>query len=77
MTIYVNVDLPNLGFPYFNFLRRPSVKNTLYNTRGLRRPQQIQGDFFHWYPPEKLKYVKPRLGESMLTKIGPDTPNLA
>ena len=19
MTIYVNVDLPNLGFPYFNF----------------------------------------------------------
>ena len=27
----------------------------------------IQGDFFHWYPPKKLKYVKPRLGESTLT----------
>ena len=23
--------------------------------------------FFHWYPPKKLKYGKPRLGESMLT----------
>ena len=27
----------------------------------------IQDDFFHWYPPKKLKYVKPRLGESKLT----------
>ena len=24
-------------------------------------------DFFHWYPPKKLTYGKPRLGESMLT----------
>ena len=23
--------------------------------------------FFNWYPPNKLKYVKPRLGESTLT----------
>ena len=23
--------------------------------------------FFNWYPPKKLKYGKPRLGESMLT----------
>ena len=28
-------------------------------------------------PPKKLKYVKPRLGESTLTKIVLDTPNLA
>ena len=29
--IYVNVDSPNLGFPYFNFLRgAPVRKNTLY-----------------------------------------------
>ena len=28
---------------------------------------KIQGGFFHWYPPKKLKYVKPRLGESTLT----------
>ena len=27
----------------------------------------IQGDSFHWYPPEKLKCVKPGLGESTLT----------
>ena len=27
----------------------------------------IQGDFFNWYPPKKLKYGKPRLGESTLT----------
>ena len=27
----------------------------------------IQGVFFNWYPPKKLKYVKPRLGESTLT----------
>ena len=27
----------------------------------------IQGDFFHWYPSKKLKYGKPRLGESTLT----------
>ena len=25
------------------------------------------GCFFNWYPPKKLKYGKPRLGESMLT----------
>ena len=37
----------------------------------------IQGVFFsHWYPPKKLKYGKPRLGESTLTKIVLDTPNL-
>ena len=28
---------------------------------------QLQGVFFHWYPPKKLKYGKPRLGESTLT----------
>ena len=27
----------------------------------------IQGNFFHWYPPKKFKYRKPRLGESTLT----------
>ena len=25
------------------------------------------GCFFHWYPPKKLKYGKPRSGESTLT----------
>ena len=29
--IYVNVDSPNLGIPYFNFLGGTSEKNTLYH----------------------------------------------
>ena len=37
----------------------------------------IQGVFFNWYLPKKLKYGKPRLGVSTLTLIGRDTPNLA
>ena len=28
---------------------------------------EVQGVFFNWYPPKKLKYGKPRLGESTLT----------
>ena len=37
----------------------------------------VQGVFLHWASPKKLKYVKPRLGESMFTQIVLDTPNLA
>ena len=51
-------------------------KQTNKLTAAAAQRQQIQGDFFHWYPPKKLKYGKPRLGESTLTKIGLDTPNL-
>ena len=40
-----------------NFLIRTFEENTLANIQG----------FFHWYPPKKLKYGKPRLGESTLT----------
>ena len=29
--VYVNVDSPNLGFPYFNFLGGTSEKNTMYD----------------------------------------------
>ena len=36
----------------------------------------IQGDFFHWASPKKLKYGKPRESESTLTWIVLDTPNL-
>ena len=28
---------------------------------------KIQGVFFNWYPPKKLKYGKHRLGESTAT----------
>ena len=38
---------------------------------------KIQGVFSHWYPPKELKYGKSGLGESMLTLIDLDTPNLA
>ena len=31
-TLYVNVDSPNLGFPYFNYSGGTSEKNTLYFT---------------------------------------------
>ena len=27
----------------------------------------VQGVFLNWYPPKKLKYGKPRIGESTLT----------
>ena len=36
--IYVNVDSPNLGFPYFNFFMGvPVKKNTLYDEGGVLR----------------------------------------
>ena len=34
------------------------------------------GCFFHWYPPKKLKYGKPRLGVSRPIYINVDSPNL-
>ena len=37
----------------------------------------VQGVFLHWASPKRLKYGKPRLGESTLTQIAQDTPNLA
>ena len=37
----------------------------------------IQDAFFTGTPQKKLKYGKPRLGESTLALIGLDTPNLA
>ena len=35
---------------------------------------KIQGGFFHWYPPKKLKYGKHRFDESTLTYIVLDPP---
>ena len=37
----------------------------------------LQGDFFHSYPPKKVKLWKPKEGESTLRYIVLDTPNLA
>ena len=43
------------------------VDNVLFSVRVLGDGDEIQGGFFKWPPPKKLKYVKPRLGESTLT----------
>ena len=40
-TIFVNVDLSNLGSPNFIFLVRPSVKNTLYVSLFWREPLML------------------------------------
>ena len=34
---------------------------------NLKEMEKYKGDFFQWHPPKKLKYGKPRLGESTLT----------
>ena len=44
---------------------------------NLKEMEKYAGWFFSMVPPKKLKYGKPRLGESTLTYIGLDTPNLA
>ena len=41
--------------------------NTLPKKITIKAQMIIQGVFFNWYPPKKLKYGKPRLGESTLT----------
>ena len=41
---YVNVDSPNLGFPYFNFLGGYQWKNTLYVAR-CSQSNIIEGEF--------------------------------
>ena len=40
-----------------------NTNTPLVRTKGM----QIQGVFLHWASPKKLKYGKPRLGESTLT----------
>ena len=37
------------------------------DSKSIAIQRLVQGDFIHWCPPKKLKYVKPRLGESTLT----------
>ena len=62
-TIYVNVDSPNLGFPYFNFLGGYQLKNHLVYTGFNTFVQSV----FFTGTPKKLKYGKPRLGKSTST----------
>ena len=48
----------------------PRVPTRLASLHPMRRIRDgymytyIQGVFFNWYPPKKLKYGKPKLGES-------------
>ena len=48
-----------------------------FNSRIKHRKYAHTGCFLHWASPKMLKYVKPRLGESTLTQIILDIPNLA
>ena len=57
--------------PCLNCLRTPSC------SLGSSAGSSCTGCFLHCASPKKLKYGKPRLGESTLTYIVPDTPNLA
>ena len=50
-----------------NRTRRAQWKTRISVSIKCVASQDIQGVFFHWYPPKKLKYGKPRLGESTLT----------
>ena len=64
------------------FIRTGSPCKARAQSRGIGTPREyifshiityciclyiIQGIFCHWYPTKKLKYRKPRLGESTLT----------
>ena len=43
------------------------TQHILNNKYGLNTDSTYRVFFFHWYPPKKLKYGKPRLGESTST----------
>ena len=47
-----------------NILDSPQMSAVQQWPHGIR---YVLGDLFPWYPPKKLKYGKPRLGESTLT----------
>jgi hypothetical protein len=49
---------------FVNLMERLIADKSLVDDSTL---EIIQGGFFNWPPPKKLKYVKPRLGESTLT----------
>ena len=52
-TIYVNVDSPNLGFPYFNFLGEARVKQA-------RKALQIWNyESLHWLTDSVLYLTPP------------------
>ena len=51
---------PNCNNSNFSIMTETSKTNLTCHS-------QNTGCFFHWYPPKKLKYGKPRLGESTLT----------
>ena len=74
------------AFPLYWLLDEPPAPpalSTAYHLPSIQRvffslAPSIQRVIFVFtgYPPKKIKYGKPRLGESTLTQIGLDTPNL-
>ena len=57
----------NLGHHLFCIGPQIATTATLALFLKLYLPFTKYRVFFHWYPPKKLKYGKPRLGESTLT----------
>ena len=57
--LFINIELN------FNLIHTLSVNEE--KKLSLVMAVYVQGVFFNWYPPKKLKYGKPRLDVSTLT----------
>ena len=58
----VMISIVMEGGRYFDF--GEENYNWWWWCKGYKRRYRV---FFYWYPPKKLKYGKPRLGESTAT----------
>ena len=47
-----------------NMMKRVKRVKEMKEMEEMELSDDIQGVFFNWYPPKKLKYGKPRLGVS-------------
>ena len=68
-------NLPEANYSIFTGCRSSSSRFVTINTSSMKPSIKVRNRthytgcfcFFQWYPPKKLKYGKPRLGESTLT----------
>ena len=51
----------------FDGVAKCRQKVKLKGKKEKTQPDKVQGVFFNWCPPKKLKYLEPRLGESTST----------
>ena len=56
-----------IGAHYLNFFSANVYFLVNFTSTEWLYDYDYTGCFFNWYPPKKLKYGKPRLGESTLT----------